>query len=219
MSDATSRENAAVRCLLRILGWLGLGLSTILLIATVVFWVRSLGYFEEWRFDQFEPRPEWHGGEYIWRRYHVQAWHRRLCLTVLKRAPESKFNSRAEYQRKAISKDETEQRFAFLLQSGQRQWRGGTERVWTIAGAGFRHQRSSVDRQIGRPGMEVYVLVLPFEMLAVVFGLWPGLFAVRRILRRKRHVKGLCPECGYDLCATPHRCPECGRVTETKERS
>jgi hypothetical protein len=55
---------------------------------------------------------------------------------------------------------------------------------------------------------------IPHWALALATGAWPGVLAVRW-RRRKREVRssaGLCWRCGYDLRATPGRCPECGAV-------
>jgi hypothetical protein len=59
--------------------------------------------------------------------------------------------------------------------------------------------------RIGTPNAIVF---FPLEMLAILTLVG---FATRdrRLGARRRH-HGLCPTCGYDLRATPARCPECG---------
>jgi hypothetical protein len=50
----------------------------------------------------------------------------------------------------------------------------------------------------------------PCWLLVLVAGAWPAARALPRIRRRRRRRLGLCPACGYNLRATPDRCPECG---------
>jgi hypothetical protein len=52
-------------------------------------------------------------------------------------------------------------------------------------------------------------LVVPYWVLAVGVLLTPGIW-LRRRLRRQRLSENQCRTCGYDLRATPQRCPECG---------
>jgi hypothetical protein len=54
---------------------------------------------------------------------------------------------------------------------------------------------------------------LPYWLLVAAFCVMPAIWIVitcRRRRERTRIAQGLCPTCGYDLRATPGRCPECG---------
>jgi hypothetical protein len=55
-------------------------------------------------------------------------------------------------------------------------------------------------------------VALPYWLPASVFaaGAILPIYVARRRLRRDRVRRKLCPACGYDLRATPDRCPECG---------
>ena len=55
-------------------------------------------------------------------------------------------------------------------------------------------------------------LTIPLAVPVVLFAILPFIHLVRNIQRRRRHRARLCPQCSYDLRATPDRCPECGAV-------
>jgi hypothetical protein len=44
--------------------------------------------------------------------------------------------------------------------------------------------------------------------------LWIGMVVIQKLITRSSPRHGVCTTCGYDLRATPNRCPECGIVPE-----
>jgi hypothetical protein len=60
-------------------------------------------------------------------------------------------------------------------------------------------------------------VMLPFGFVAALFGTLP-IVALFISLRRRSSVRqGMCAACGYDLRATPERCPECGVIPAKME--
>jgi hypothetical protein len=56
------------------------------------------------------------------------------------------------------------------------------------------------------------LLAVPYWLLALVAAAVPLARLVASVRSRARRIRGRCSICGYDLCATPDRCPECGAV-------
>jgi hypothetical protein len=76
-------------------------------------------------------------------------------------------------------------------------------------------------REISQSGYvlqpHVWVIEAPFWSLAIACAVAPSLWLCRWRSRhsvQRRLSKGQCVKCGYDLRATPDRCPECGAVPE-----
>ena len=84
------------------------------------------------------------------------------------------------------------------------------ENVWYLV--------SSADTWLIRRGAQISA---PPSYFAVVLALLPALrisLAMRTALvMRTRRNRGLCQACGYNLRATPDRCPECGIVPEKEK--
>ena len=56
--------------------------------------------------------------------------------------------------------------------------------------------------------LSYYLVPYPYPM--ILFGISPALWLWNRRRFGQVVASGLCPTCGYDLRATPERCPECG---------
>jgi hypothetical protein len=57
-------------------------------------------------------------------------------------------------------------------------------------------------------------VILPTRLLVICTLFLPFGWVIRFLSQRRARVAGLCPTCGYDLRATPERCPECGIVPQ-----
>jgi hypothetical protein len=88
---------------------------------------------------------------------------------------------------------------------------GDGARAWTAGGFELFHKSYAIptfsDRQ--------WSITAPAWFFAMLFALPPliRLAGLRRaLIARRRRRMGLCARCGFDLRASPYRCPECGAV-------
>ena len=91
----------------------------------------------------------------------------------------------------------------------------------TVAALGLRINREDWPPAEGR-WVTGWNVTIPYWMLAAFVGV-PSFVgaraAVRRRRRRQRNAADQCERCGYDLRATPGRCPECGKSVGEADHS
>ena len=84
---------------------------------------------------------------------------------------------------------------------------------WQVLGfAADRQQPPGFD-----DGVMQWDMRMPFWMLVAILGVMPMLTGLRWFRRLRSPRLGLCPFCGYDLRATPERCPECGQASKNED--
>jgi hypothetical protein len=106
---------------------------------------------------------------------------------------------------------------AFIDREVNRSW--PRDRTW-YSESGQRVQSPKLFRYYSAsfPGVSFRLLSFP-HAFAIAILLIPQTVTVIRLRRRYRIIAAsLCPACGYDLRATPDRCPECGASTTGDEQ-
>ena len=79
---------------------------------------------------------------------------------------------------------------------------------WSVAGV-------SVQGGTTAAGIPVTTVTAPQSYVwvaAAASGVAPALYVRRRFRQRRSPASGRCTRCGYNLRATPDRCPECGTI-------
>jgi hypothetical protein len=171
------------RCLLNLLAFFALLLS----LATLWLWRRSYGLYDGHQtVRQFMVGPEQH--------LPIRQFHSRRGVLVF-----LTFHSIIR-DPKAFYPDDRNDSFRFVEDPVHHH---PVHRFWNGAGFGVTSTRE---------GTATSGLAVPHALPALLLAAFPAWRLARALRRRRAARAGLCPRCGYDLRATPDKCPECGHI-------
>lgn len=72
---------------------------------------------------------------------------------------------------------------------------------------------------LGSGSVTQRAIIIPYWSSTLAGAILPGLWVWRRWKQKRDRKAGLCQKCGYDLRASPVRCPECGTAVPSPATS
>jgi hypothetical protein len=173
-----------MRRVARLLFTLCAAVSLLLCVGVCVLWVRSYWIEDSIRYVA-------RGRDYVV----VSSWGRAACAQLYEQAPDERLLADP-----------------FLWSTGTPEDMPAAD--WGIATVDWRG--FSLVRDPSTSGGSLTFVSVPIWSVAVLTVIAPVLrwrSARRAALRHRKDVRDLCSSCGYDLRASPERCPECGKAT------
>jgi hypothetical protein len=96
------------------------------------------------------------------------------------------------------------------------------ERIWYFRDgiAGWRQEISRIPSYILYDNGEVRKRVtIPLWLISGIIAVVPVSHVIAHRLQQRCHHGRICSKCGYDMRASPDRCPECGSIARNEKRS